>query len=160
MITSYVGLGSNLGDREQTIRRAFDELTRTPGVSDAACSSLYYSEPWGFVEQPPFVNAVARLSTALGPIELYCALRRIEGLLGRTRTFRWGPREIDLDLLLHGDLQINRRGLIVPHPSMHERAFVLAPLGELFPEYRSPCGSTIAEMLEQLKEGPGVVKLR
>jgi len=159
MVESYVGLGSNLGDRERTINQAFERLENSPGVSDAACSSLYYSEPWGFVDQPPFVNAVARVSTDLGPMQLYCLLRRIEGELGRTRTFRWGPREIDLDLLLFGDRRINRRGLVVPHPSMHDRAFVLAPLGELWPDYRSPSGQSIDDMLAALKTRPGGAKL-
>lgn len=158
MVESYVGLGSNLGDRERAIDKALKRLTASPGVHEATCSSLYYSEPWGFTDQPPFVNAVARVTTELGPLQWYCVLRRIEGELGRTRTFRWGPREIDLDLLLYGDQQIQHRGLIVPHPSMHNRAFVLAPLRELWPSYRSPSGTTIDELLAALKHGPGVAR--
>lgn len=159
MVESYIGLGSNLGDRERTIGQAFERLANTPDVSDAVCSSLYYSEPWGVVDQPTFVNAVARVTTDLGPLQLYCVLRRIEGDLGRTRTFRWGPREIDLDLLLFGDHRIDRRGLVVPHPSMCDRAFVLAPLRELRPDYRSPNGQSIDDMLAGLKGGPGWAKL-
>ncbi|MGH2459672.1 MAG: 2-amino-4-hydroxy-6-hydroxymethyldihydropteridine diphosphokinase [Chloroflexota bacterium] len=158
MVETYVGLGSNLGDRERMVREAFERLARAPGVHEASCSSLYATEPWGFADQPPFINAVARLTTDLGPVQWFCVLRRIEGDMGRTRTFRWGPREIDLDLLLYGDRQIQRRGLTVPHPSMHQRAFVLAPLHELCPDYRSPSGATIDEMLDALEAGPSVAR--
>lgn len=158
MIESYVGLGSNLGNREEMIREAVRRIAVTPHVHDVTCSSLYDSEPWGFAAQPPFVNAVAGLQTDLGPDQLLIALQRIERGLGRTRTFRWGPREIDLDLLLYGDQQINRRGLIVPHPSMHERAFVLAPLRELRPEYRCPSGQTIGQALAALSSRERVAR--
>ncbi len=150
MIEAYVGLGSNLGDRRGRVLRAIDLLARTPGIEDVCRSSLYESEPWGFRDQPAFVNAVARIKTALGPLQLMITLRRIEVTLGRTPTFRWGPREIDLDLLLYGDRQISRRGLIVPHPAMHDRIFVLMPLRDLWPGYRLPTGQGIDEAIRQL----------
>lgn len=159
MIDSYVGLGSNLGDREGQVTRAMDLLAATPGVHGLSRSSLYESEPWGFLDQPPFVNAVARVMTDLGPLQLFVALRRIESKLGRTPTFRWGPREIDLDLLLYGDCQIRRQGLIVPHPSMHQRVFVLEPLRELRPDYRLPSGVAIDEAIARLADQQKVTRL-
>jgi 2-amino-4-hydroxy-6-hydroxymethyldihydropteridine diphosphokinase len=153
LVESYIGLGSNLGDREAMIYRAVDRIVTTPGVRGVVLSSLYHTEPWGFTRQPSFVNAVARVTTTLGPIQLLLILKGIERDLGRTRTFRWGPREIDLDLLLYGNRQIVRPGLVVPHPSMHERAFVLLPLRELWPDYRCPSGCSIDEALAAL-EGP------
>jgi 2-amino-4-hydroxy-6-hydroxymethyldihydropteridine diphosphokinase len=159
LVESFIGLGSNLGDREAMIRRALARIAAVPGVHAAAGSSLYESAPWGFTAQPAFINAVVRVQTSLGPIQLFLALGQIEKELGRTPTFRWGPREIDLDLLLYGDYEIKRRGLIVPHPSMHERAFVLAPLRELNPEYRFPSGLTIDEALASLGDGQSVKRL-
>ncbi|HVC34344.1 MAG TPA: 2-amino-4-hydroxy-6-hydroxymethyldihydropteridine diphosphokinase [Chloroflexota bacterium] len=159
MVESYIGLGSNLGDREAMIRRAVDRVGAIAGVHRVVCSSLYRSEPWGFSAQPAFVNAVARVTTGLGPLQLLLALKAVERDLGRTPTFHWGPREIDLDLLLYGNLQIDRRGLVVPHVSMHERAFVLAPLRELWPRYRCPDGLAIDEVLTPLLRVQPIVRL-
>lgn len=159
MIDSYVGLGSNLGDRQQQVTRAMDLLAGMPGIRGLRSSSLYESEPWGFKDQPPFVNAVARVETDLGPLQLMILLRRIEAMLGRTPTFRWGPREIDLDLLLYGSCQIQRRGLIVPHPSMHQRAFVLEPLREVWPDYRLPSGMTIDDAIARLAGQQKITRL-
>ncbi len=150
MIDAYVGLGSNLGDRQARVRLAIDLLAATPGIKGLARSYLYESEPWGFRDQPAFVNAVVRVQTDLGPLQLLITLRRIEARVGRTPTFRWGPREIDLDLLLYGDQQISRRGLIVPHPSMHERLFVLVPLRDVCRDYRLPTGQGIDEAIARL----------
>ena len=141
------------------IRRALARVAAMPGVHAADVSSFFESAPWGFTAQPAFINAVVRVQTSLGPVQLFLALGQIEKELGRTSTFRWGPREIDLDLLLYGDREIKRRGLIVPHPSMHERAFVLAPLRELYPEYRSPAGLTIDEVLASLQGEQSVKRL-
>ncbi len=155
----YVGVGSNLGDRSGQVTRAMDLLAVTPGIRWVRRSSLYESEPWGFRDQPSFINAVARVASDLGPLQLLVALRRIESALGRTATFRWGPREIDVDLLLYGDRQIRRRGLIVPHPSMHQRVFVLEPLRELWPDYRLPSGEAIDEAIARLADHQRVTRL-
>ncbi|HEX5418150.1 MAG TPA: 2-amino-4-hydroxy-6-hydroxymethyldihydropteridine diphosphokinase, partial [Chloroflexota bacterium] len=130
-IRGYVGLGSNLGDRPGNLRRALLRLAGTPGLRVLRVSAVYETAPWGVLNQPPFLNAVAEVVSALGPIQLVTALQVAERAIGRTATARWGPREIDLDLLLYGEYRAEqawqRRGLAVPHASMHERAFVLAP---------------------------------
>jgi 2-amino-4-hydroxy-6-hydroxymethyldihydropteridine diphosphokinase len=123
---AYVGLGSNLGDREGTILAAAEQLGRH------RLSRIRETEPWGYVDQPRFLNAVAELETELGPRELLDRLLEIERGLGRTRDGpRYGPRTIDLDLLLYGDLVLAEPGLTVPHPRLAERLFVLEPLFEL-----------------------------
>lgn len=154
MIECYIGLGSNRGDRKAMVRQALDRLAATPGIFAVVASSLRCFAPWGFTEQPPFVNAVARLRTELGPVQLLLALKKIERDLGRTPTFRWGPREIDLDLLLYGDCHVRRRGLTVPHPHMHERAFVLDPLRELWPGYRGEARGVADEAAAEVTEVP------
>jgi 2-amino-4-hydroxy-6-hydroxymethyldihydropteridine diphosphokinase len=123
---AFVGLGSNLGDREGQILAAAEMLGATQ------LSSIRETEPWGYPDQPMFLNAVAEVDTALGPRELLDRLLEIERELGRTRSGpRYGPRTIDLDLLLYGDEVVGEPGLTVPHPRLHERAFVLEPLAEL-----------------------------
>ena len=128
MTVAYVGLGSNLGDREATIRAAIAAL---PGV--VAVSALRETDPVGVVDQPRFLNGAARLETDLSARQLLDALLAIERELGRERRERWGPRTIDLDLLLYGDTAVDEPGLTVPHPRLHERRFVLEPLAELDP---------------------------
>jgi 2-amino-4-hydroxy-6-hydroxymethyldihydropteridine diphosphokinase len=123
---AYIGFGSNLGDREGTILAAAEQLGRH------RLSRIRETEPWGYVDQPRFLNAVAELETELGPRELLDRLLEIERGLGRTRDGpRYGPRTIDLDLLLYGDLVLAEPGLTVPHPRLAERLFVLEPLFEL-----------------------------
>ena len=158
-VECFVGVGSNLGEREAIVERALDRLEKTPGVVDLVRSPLYISKAWGYTDQPDFVNAVARFNVVLGPLQILLTLQAIERELGRTRTFRWGPREIDLDLLLYGDVQIDRRGLVLPHPSMHERAFVLAPLRDLCPDYRLPNGQSVDVALVQLERQQHVKRL-
>ena len=135
----HVGIGSNLeGPREQ-VRRAVAALAAHPALRLAGCSRLYANPPVGPVAQPDFVNAVAALDTVLGPRETLDALLGIESSLGRVRgTLRWGPRVIDLDLLLHGERIVDEPGLQVPHPRIAERAFVLVPLVELAPSLVVP----------------------
>lgn len=133
MHTAFVALGGNLGDPGATLRRAIAALAELPQTRLAAASSLYRSAPVGHAEQPDFVNAVAQLSTALAPQALLAALLALEKRFGRERTFRNAPRTLDLDLLLYDALCIDEAGLAVPHPRMHERAFVLAPLLEIAP---------------------------
>ena len=153
MALGYIGLGSNLGDREEYLRRACTSLQSSPRIVVRRVSSVYETEPWGYVDQGAFLNAVAETVTDLGPIQLFCALQAIQGELGRQTRFRWGPREIDLDLLLYGDLTVCRRGLVVPHPAMYQRAFVLAPLAELAPWLKSPDGEPIRAILDRLDPG-------
>ena len=158
-IEAYVGLGSNLGDRVANIRSAVEILAATPGVYRVDLSSLWETAPWGYRDQPQFVNAVARAWTDLGPIQLLIALKSIEYRLGRRRTFRWGPREVDLDLLLYGDTEIRRPGLTVPHPSMYRRAFVLVPLRELWPEHQTASGLGMDAAIARLDEEAGTMTL-
>ncbi|HEY6962918.1 MAG TPA: 2-amino-4-hydroxy-6-hydroxymethyldihydropteridine diphosphokinase [Gaiellaceae bacterium] len=139
---AYVGLGSNLGDREGTIRRAA-EL-----IGARRVSPVIETEPWGYESQPRFLNAVAEVETALAARQFLDHLLDVERRLGRERVGpRWGPRTIDLDLLLFGDETISEPGLEVPHPRLHERLFVLEPLANLAPERKIPGNGTVAEAL-------------
>lgn len=147
---AYVGFGSNRGDRRAFIRRAVESLGAAPGVHAVRLSPLYETAPVGYLEQPAFLNAVAEIQTSLGPIQMFLLLKRIEVELGRTPTFHWGPREIDLDLLLHPEGPVLRRGLAVPHPAMFQRAFVLAPLRDLRPDFRDPDGRDLDCLLARL----------
>jgi len=134
--TSFLGLGSNQGDRAGFLRAAVERLDGWPGTRVKAVSSLYATAPVGRLDQPEFLNAVAEVRTELAPAELLAACLQIEGELGRVRTERWGPRTIDLDLLLFGECEIAAPGLVVPHPRLRERAFVLQPLAEIAPDRR------------------------
>lgn len=133
MPLAYIGLGANLGDAAANVEAAIERLGEAGTVR--ARSRLYRSEPWGERAQPQFVNAVALLETALSPRALLAKLKAIESAMGRTATYRWGPRRIDLDILTYGDLRIDEPELIVPHPRLAERAFVLVPLAELDAAY-------------------------
>jgi 2-amino-4-hydroxy-6-hydroxymethyldihydropteridine diphosphokinase len=145
---AYVGLGSNLGDREALVRRAA-EL-----IGAARLSSLYETEPWGYVDQPRFVNAAAEVETSLPPRQLLDFLLDVERRLGRERVgHRWGPRTIDLDLLLYGDAEVDEPGLQIPHPRLLEREFALRPLAELVPVQKIPGNGTVSEALAGLQSG-------
>lgn len=146
MTLAYVGLGSNLGDSEQLIRRAA-EL-----IGAQRLSSIIETAPWGYENQPNFLNAVAELDTALTPRQLLDHLLDVERRLGRERIgHRWGPRTIDLDLLLYGDETVDEPGLVVPHPRLLEREFALRPLAELVPAHRIPGSGTVHEALAGLQ---------
>ena len=134
MHIAFVGLGSNLGDPESTVRQGIAALAQAPLTQVVAASSLYRSAPLGHAGQPDFVNAVAQVSTGLPPHSLLAAMLAIEHSNGRERSFRNAPRTLDLDLLLYDADAIRAEGLVVPHPRMHERAFVLAPLLEIAPD--------------------------
>ncbi len=151
-ITAYVALGANLGDREQNIRSALSQLMQTDGISIVRVSSLLDNPAVGGPpNSPPFLNAAAELKTTLGSHALLHRLLEIERQLGRVRRQRWEPRPIDLDLLLYGDQIISSQELVVPHPLMHERRFVLQPLAEIAPEAVHPVlQMTIAGLLENL----------
>jgi 2-amino-4-hydroxy-6-hydroxymethyldihydropteridine diphosphokinase len=155
-VRAYVGLGANLGDREATIRRAVALLDELAGVSVVGLSTLRETEPWGPVEQPSYLNGAAAVETELGPRELLDALLDVERRLGRVRgdEKRWGPRTIDLDLLLYGDLVLDESGLEVPHPRLHERRFALEPLAELAPDAVVAGRGTVAELLRALDASP------
>ena len=149
---AYIGLGSNLGDREQTLRSAVAALSEAPGVDVVSVSALIETEPVGFLDQPRFLNGVAALDTALPPQALLDLLLEIERRFGRSRqgTPQAGPRTLDLDLLLYGDAEIDEPGLRVPHPRMHERPFVLGPLAEIAPELRIPGRGEVQTLLARL----------
>ena len=140
MTLAAIGLGANLGDAAATLREAIAELARLPGTELRRASRLYRTPAWGRTEQPDFINAVALVETALPARDLLDHLLAIERAFGRIRLDgeRWGPRTLDLDLLLHGDQAIDEPGLRVPHPHLHERAFALLPLLDAWPEADIP----------------------
>jgi 2-amino-4-hydroxy-6-hydroxymethyldihydropteridine diphosphokinase len=143
---AYVGIGANLGDREQAIR------TASTLIGARRLSTVIETEPWGVTDQPPFLNAVAELETGLGPRELLDELLRVERKLGRVRDgTRWGPRAIDLDLLVYGAETVDEPGLTVPHPYLAERAFVLEPLAELAPALVVPGRGRVEDLLRGLQ---------
>jgi 2-amino-4-hydroxy-6-hydroxymethyldihydropteridine diphosphokinase len=149
--TAYVGLGANLGDREGSLRRALDLLAEETGIVVAAVSTFRETEPVGYLDQPRFVNAAARLETELTPRGLLAALLGVERKLGRDRSGpRFGPRKVDLDLLLFDELELDEEGLTVPHPRLHERAFVLEPLAELAPGLVVPGRGSVERLLAEL----------
>jgi 2-amino-4-hydroxy-6-hydroxymethyldihydropteridine diphosphokinase len=149
---AYVGLGSNLGDREQTLLGALDALGSDEGVEVVAVSTLIETDPVGFVDQPRFLNGVAAVETALGPHDLLALLLDVERRFGRRREAvpAQGPRTLDLDLLLYGDAELDEPGLQVPHPRLHERAFVLEPLAELAPGLEIPGLGPVAALVAEL----------
>jgi 2-amino-4-hydroxy-6-hydroxymethyldihydropteridine diphosphokinase len=145
---AYVGLGANLGDRSAMLRTAVEQLRREPDVDVVAVSSVRETEPVGLLDQPRFLNAAVAVDTELTARELLDRLLGIERRLGRTREGpRFGPRTIDLDLLLYGDERLNERDLEVPHPRLHERPFALEPLFELDPGLVIPGKGPLSEIL-------------
>lgn len=131
MTVAYVGLGSNIGDPRRQLEAAIEQLKNLPDTNFVLVSALYGSAPLGYADQPDFLNAVARLDTTLSAEQLLENLQKMERQQNRERSFRNAPRTLDLDLLLYGDRILNTPGLTLPHPRMHERAFVLRPLLEL-----------------------------
>ena len=159
---AYVGLGSNLGEREALLKAAIEQLAQLPETRLGRVSSLYDTAPVGELDQPNFLNAVAQLETALTARQLLWNLLLIERRLGRVRhtARRYGPRTIDLDLLLHGDLVLDTEDLRLPHPEMHRRAFVLVPLAEIEPRLVHPTlGLTALELLERIEQRPRVRRM-
>ena len=149
---AYVGLGSNLGDREAAIRRAVDLLDADPSIAVVAVSRLRETDPVGYLDQPGFLNGACAVETALSPGELLRRLLEIERVLGRRRDGpHFGPRTIDLDLLLFGDLTVDEPDLLVPHPRLAERRFAVEPLAELDPELALPDGRRVADLLAELQ---------
>jgi 2-amino-4-hydroxy-6-hydroxymethyldihydropteridine diphosphokinase len=148
----YIGLGGNLGDPVATLRAALARIERLPGIELDAVSSAYESAPVGVTEQPPFVNAAARLRTDLPLADVLAGLLAVEHELGRVRSVRYGPRTCDLDILLAGDEVADEPGLSVPHPRLAERRFALEPLVELEPGLRLPGGPALSALLEGVRD--------
>ena len=149
--TAFVGIGSNLGDRETNLRRAIEILSAEDGIEVVAVSALRETDPIGPVEQGPFLNGAVELETSLPPAALLERLLATENALGRVRTERWGPRTIDLDLLLYDDQTIDEPGLTVPHPRLHERRFALEPLVDLDPALEIPRLGSVSTLLAELE---------
>lgn len=148
MARAYIGLGANLGDREETLDRALALLAERPGIDLVAVSSFRETDPVGYLDQPRFLNAAAALDTTLAPQALLGALLEVERELGRVREGpRYGPRTVDLDLLLMDDLVLDEPGLELPHPRLHERAFALEPLAELDPALVVPGRGPVRQLL-------------
>lgn len=150
MTEAFLGLGSNLGDRAAMLRAAVTALDATHGVRVTRISSLYETPPWGPVPQGPYLNACIAIETSLSPREVLDLGLAIERDHGRERAVRWGPRTLDIDLLLYGNEAIDEDGLIVPHPRMAERAFVLVPLAEIAPEL-VVAGRAIPDILTEIE---------
>ena len=151
---AWIGLGANLGDREATLRRALELLGEADGVEVVAVSALLETEPWGYDDQPWFLNGAAELETTLAPRELLALLLEVERRLGRVRgadALRYGPRSVDLDLLVLGDLVVDEPGLQVPHPRLRERRFALAPLAELAAGLVVPGQGRVADLLAEVE---------
>ena len=154
-VETYLGFGSNLGDREENIRRAVERLSES--VCGIQTSSLYETEPWGHLDQPKFLNMVCKCLTRLEPEELLSICKGLETLAGREPSFKYGPRVLDVDILAYGDVVLKTSSLTVPHGMLHERAFVLAPLAEIAPHWRHPTlHKTAAELMEQVNGIEGV----
>lgn len=148
MTTTYIALGTNLGERLSNLRVAIQSMP--PEITVLAESQVYETPPWGYEDQPAFLNMVVRAETGLEPKPLLKYLKQLEARLGREKSVRWGPRLIDLDILFYDDLVIDTPPLIIPHPRLHERAFVMVPLADVAIDYVHPVlGKFIWELLLQ-----------
>ena len=155
MARAYVGLGANLGDRAATLARAIDLLDTRTGIDVISVSAFRETDPVGYLDQPQFLNAAVALETSLAPAELLATLLDVERKLGRVREGpRYGPRTVDLDLLLMDDLVLDEPGLELPHPRLHERVFALEPLAELDPELVVPGRGPVRQLLLALQSAP------
>ncbi len=160
MALVYISFGSNVGDRLGNIKHGLASISAHPSITITKKSSLYETEPVGYENQDWFLNGVIEIDTQISPDELLNLLKRIEKDVGRRERIRWGPREIDLDILLYGQRCIESPNLTIPHPRLHERGFVLIPLVEIAPQIRHPTlQKTAAELLGELASIKGVKEL-
>lgn len=149
-VTAYLGLGGNIGNSRYYLQEAVALLADYPAIQVERISPYLETEPVGYLEQANFLNGVVQIATSLSPQELLAAAQSIENKLGRVRTVRWGPRTIDIDILLYGELVLETPALTLPHPRMLERAFVLQPLALIAPELRIPgCGLTVSALAQK-----------
>ena len=151
----FLGLGSNIGDRKETLCNALRLLSEIPDTEIVRCSNIYETEPVGYTEQDPFLNMAVFVMTFMQPCEFLRELQTIEARLKRVREMRWGPRTIDIDILLFGDLKINDEELTIPHPRMLQRAFVLIPFREIYPE-KMIAGMPLEDAINQCEDKNGV----
>lgn len=159
MHLAYIGFGSNIDDRFSYIQRAITALSETEGITLQSVSSLYKTAPVGYEAQDEFLNAVVVIKTRFSPHALLHTLKQIETDIGREHRTRWGPREIDMDILIYGDLCLQTPDLTIPHPEMHRRRFVLVPLAEIASDLVHPVFEmTIQSLLNQLDDEKSVVK--
>lgn len=158
MTTAYLSLGANLGERRKQLERALSLLSAEDEITVLDVSSFYETKAVGVTDQPDFLNIAAAVDTALSPLSLLEVTQSIEAAIGRERKERWGPRTIDLDILLYGEEHINLEALTIPHPRMTERAFVLVPLQEIAPELRIH-GRKIEEWVNEKEDRSDVVKI-
>lgn len=148
MAIAYLGLGSNIGDREESLKNALNKISETPGITVSKISSRYETKPYGKTDQPDFINMAVEIDTNLTPLDLLEAVLGIEHELGRVRTETWGPRSIDIDVLLYEELELDLTDLKVPHPEMHLRSFVIDPMNEIAPKREHP---TLKMTIEEIK---------
>ena len=159
MHLAYIGFGSNIGDRLKHLQNAIHALSKTEGINLQEISSVYKTDPVGYEAQGQFLNGVAAIQTSLSPLSLLQTLKKIETLIGRQHRIRWGPREIDLDILIYGNLCVQTEKLVIPHPEMHLRGFVLAPLAQIAPNLVHPIfQETIQTLLERLEDDKSVTR--
>lgn len=156
MTLAYLGLGSNLGDRLGHLGAAVSSLADSPGVRLSAVSGVYRTDPVGYTEQPEFLNAVVEVETELEPSELLVLARSIEEKRRRRRGVRWGPRTLDIDILLYGDIEVSEADLAIPHAELANRRFVLEPLVEIAPGAARPDGTLAVDLLRGLHGGGSV----
>jgi len=158
---AYIGIGSNLGDKIDQCKRAISEILKADHHRLLAKSPFFKTQPVGYTAQDWFVNGVIKIETDLEPFDLLKTIKTIESKLGRVKTFQWGPRSIDLDILFFNEREIKAEGLQIPHPLLHERQFVLIPLAEIDPGLIHPVlKKTVQELLENLKQDQGVEKIQ
>ncbi len=157
---AYLGLGTNLEDREANLGKAVELLSAESGLRLLRCSRIYETEPWGVADQPAFLNSVAEVATTLGPERLLDVCKAVEDRMGRRPGIRWGPRLIDVDILLYGNLVVRLPHLEIPHPRLHLRAFALVPLAELAATAVHPAmAKTIGELAGAVEGSQGVIPL-
>ncbi len=160
-LITHLCLGGNLGDRLAALTEALRVLDATPGLRLSACSSVYETEPWAIADQPNFLNIVAAFETTLTPVDLLAECKRVESLIGRTESYRWGPRLIDVDILLYGGrrISVDDPDLQIPHVRLAQRAFALVPLAEIAPDIQvPPDGTTAQALLADVDGKDGVVR--